>query len=251
MFDLSGKVAIVTGSSRGIGEAIALAYSEFGAKLVLASRKLEGLNTVREKIESSGGEAICIPTHMGDPTSIENLVAETMKYFGTIDILVNNAATNPFFGPTIEASESVWDKIIDVNLKGAFLLTKAVGKIMIEKNEGCIINICSEAAIRPMPGLGVYSISKAGLDMITKVFAQELGQYGIRVNGIAPGLAQTKFSKALWGNEEIKKMVVSRLPLGRIAQPHEIAGTAVFLASRASSFITGHTIVADGGSLVS
>lgn len=250
MFDLAGKVAVITGGSRGIGEAIAHAMSEFGAKLVLASRKIEGLNAVKEKIESLGGEAVCIPTHMGDLDSLQRLVDGSLDAYGTIDVLVNNAATNPIFGPIMESEPPAWDKIMDVNLKGAFFLTRAAGRTMLEKGSGSVINVSTEAALRPAPGLGVYSISKAGLDMITKAFAQEWGGSGIRVNGIAPGLVQTHFSQALWANEEIRKTVESRIPLGRMAQPEEIAGLAVFLASDASSYITGQTIIADGGSMV-
>ena len=249
LFDLTDRVAIVTGGSRGIGEAIALALSEFGAKVVLSSRKIEGLNAVKEKIEAQGGTAHCIPAHMGDLESLQAVVDGTLEAFGTIDILVNNAATNPIFGPVTEAEEAAWDKIMDVNLKGIFYLTKAVGKIMIEKKKGAIVNISTEAAVRPAPFLGIYSISKAGVDMATKVFAQEWGSLGIRVNGIAPGLVQTKFSQALWANEEIRRQALSRVPLGRIAQPTEIAGLAVFLASDAASFITGQTVLVDGGSM--
>ncbi len=250
-FDLTGKVAIITGGSRGIGEAIALAMSEFGAKVVLSSRKIEGLNAVKEKIEAAGGTAHCIPAHMGNLESLQAVVNGTIEKFGTIDILVNNAATNPVFGPMMNADTAVWDKIMDVNLKGVFFLTKAVANIMMEKRSGSIINISTEAALRPTPGLGIYSISKAGLDMVTKAFALELGPYGIRINGIAPGLVQTRFSQALWGNEEIRKVAESKIPLGRIAQPEEIAGLAVFLASDAASFITGETVLVDGGAMLS
>ena len=249
LFDLTDRVAIITGGSRGIGEAIAIALSEFGAKVVLASRKIEGLNAVKEKIEAQGGKAHCIPAHMGDLDSLQAVVDGTLDVYGTIDILVNNAATNPIFGPVTEAETAAWDKIMDVNLKGIFHLTKAVGKVMIEKGKGAIVNISTEAAVRPAPFLGIYSISKAGVDMVTKVFAQEWGSFGIRVNGIAPGLVQTRFSQALWANEEILKQALSRVPLGRMAQPLEIAGLAVFLASDAASFITGQTVLVDGGSM--
>jgi dehydrogenase/reductase SDR family protein 4 len=229
MFDLTGRVAIVTGGSRGIGEAIAMALSEFGAKVVLASRKIEGLNAVKEKIEAAGGEAVCIPAHMGKTESLQSIIDGTLEAYGTIDILVNSAATNPVFGPMMmTADEAAWDKILDVNLKGIFFLT----------------------AVRPAPGLGIYSISKAGVDMVTKAFAQELGCQGIRVNGIAPGLVQTKFSQALWANDDIKQAVEGKIPLGRMAQPPEMAGLAVFLASDAAGFITGQTILADGGSML-
>lgn len=249
-FDLSGRVAIVTGGSRGIGEAIALALSEFGAKIALTSRKIEGLESVKGKIEAQGGEAICIPAHMGKLETLQPVVDGTLEAFGKIDILVNNAATNPVFGLLEDVDEAAWDKIIDVNLKGVFFLTKAVGKVMAENGKGSIINMSTESARRPMPGLGAYSVSKAGVDMLTKAFALEWGRKGIRVNGIAPGLVKTRFSQALWGTEEIKNATEARLPLGRLAEPSEIACAAVFLASDASSYITGETILVDGGSMV-
>lgn len=251
LFDLEGRVAIVTGGSRGIGEAIALSLSESGAKVVLCSRKIEGLDAVKEKIKAQGGEAISIPAHMGDLDSLQTVVDGTVKEFGSIDILVNNAATNPILGPVIDTEPAAWDKIMDVNLKGLFFLTRAAGKVMVEKGRGTVINISTEAAIRPAPGLGAYSISKAGVDMVTKAFAQELGPRGIRVNGIAPGLVQTRFSQALWSNDAIRQAVESRIPLGRMGQPHEMAGVVVFLASDAASYITGQTILVDGGSMVS
>ncbi len=250
MFDLTGRVALVTGGSRGIGEAIAMALSEFGAKVVLSSRKIEGLNAVKEKIEEAGGEAICIPAHMGKLDSLKEVVDGTMEAYGTIDILVNNAATNPVFGPLMESDERAFDQIMNVNLKGVFFLTKMVGEIMLEKKKGSIINISSEAAVKPTPMLGMYSISKAGVDMVTKSFAQEWGPMGIRVNGIAPGLVKTHFSQALWQNEEILKMATARTAMGRMAEPAEIAGLAVFLASDAASYITGVTVLADGGGLL-
>lgn len=248
--DLAGKVAVVTGGSRGIGEGIALALSEFGARLVLASRKIEGLNQVKEKVEAQGGEAVCVPAHMGNTETLQGVVDCALENFGTVDILVNNAATNPIFGPVTEADLPAWEKIMDVNLKGVFFLSKLVGAIMLEKGSGSIINISTEAAVRPAPFLGVYSISKAGLDMVTKSLALEWGPGGIRVNGIAPGLVQTKFSQALWSNDDIRQTVESKIPLGRMAQPPEIAGLAVFLASDAASFITGQTILVDGGSIL-
>lgn len=250
MLDLTGRVAIVTGGSRGIGESIALALSEFGARVALCSRKIEGLDSVREKIESRGGEAICIPAHMGKVDTLQGVVDETLNAFGTIDILVNNAATNPILGPLLEADLPAWEKIMDVNLKGIFFLIKAAGKVMLEKGKGSIINLSTEAAIRPAPGLGVYSISKAGVDMVTKSFALEWGGSGVRVNGIAPGLVQTRFSQALWANDDIRQAVETKIPLGRMAQPDEIACLAVYLASDASSFLTGQTILVDGGSML-
>jgi dehydrogenase/reductase SDR family protein 4 len=251
MFDLTGKVAVVTGGSRGIGEAIAMALAEFGAKVVLSSRKIEGLNAVKDKIEAAGGEAMCIPAHMGKIDSLQSIIDGTLEAYGQLDILVNNAATNPIFGPIMDAAdEGAWDKIMDVNVKGVFFLTKAAAKVMLEKKKGSIINVSSEAAVKPTPFLGIYSVSKAALDMVTKSFALELGGQGIRVNGIAPGLVKTHFSQALWSNDMIKQTAESKIPRGNMGQPAEIAGLAVFLASDASNFITGQTIIADGGALL-
>ncbi len=250
LFDLTDRVAIVTGGSRGIGEAIATALAEFGAKVVLTSRKIEGLNAVKEKIEAAGGEAMAIASHVGKLDTLAAVVEQTVDTYGKIDILVNNAGTNPVFGPLTESEERAWDQIMAVNLKGVFFLTLMVGKHMIKQGKGSIINISTEAAVKPTPMLGMYSISKAGVDMVTKAFAQEWGPMGIRVNGIAPGLVKTHFSQALWANEEILKMATSRAALGRMAEPSEMAGLAVFLASDAASFITGVTVLADGGGLL-
>lgn len=250
-FDLTGKVAIVTGASRGIGEAIAMGMAEMGARVILASRKQEALDEVKKKIESAGGEALAIATHVGKLDGIENLVRKTLDHYGTIDILVNNAATNPYFGPTTDAEISVWDKIMEVNVRGMFFLTQQVGKIMVERGKGSIINISSEASLRPTPFLGIYSISKAAVNMLTKVFAQEFGKSGVRVNAIAPGLVRTDFSRALWGNEAIYNAAVSAIPLGRIAEPEEMVGIVIYLASDASSYVTGQVFVLDGGRGVS
>jgi dehydrogenase/reductase SDR family protein 4 len=246
-FDLSGKVAIVTGGSRGIGRSIALGLAEHGADVVVASRKQEDLDVVAKEIRRLGRKAAAIATHMRNQEDIEALVKATLDQFGKIDILVNNAATNPYFGPMMEMEERTWDQIITVNLKGYYLLTKAVARGMIEMGSGNIINVASTGGRRASPGLGCYSISKAGVIMMTQVFAQELGPLGIRVNAIAPGIVQTKFAEALWSNEEILRRTVEMTPLGRIAQPEEMVGVAVWLASEASSYVTGQTIVLDGG----
>jgi len=247
MFSLEGKVAIITGASRGIGQAIAEGFSEMGAKVVLASRKAEALEQVRQGIVERGGDALVIPTHMGDMEAVRNLVQGTLEHYGTVDILVNNAATNPVFGPTSEVEEPAYDKIMDVNVKGMFFLTKEVGKVLCEKGSGSVINISSEAGITPTPMLGVYSISKAAVNMLTKVFAQEWGPKGVRVNAIAPGLVKTHFSQALWGNEAILKAALATIPMGRIAEPKEIVGMAIYLASEASSYVTGQIFLVDGG----
>lgn len=247
MFSLEGKVAIITGASRGIGQAIADGFSEMGAKVVLASRKAEALEEVKRGIVEKGGDALVIPTHMGDMEAVRNLVRGTLEHYGTVDILVNNAATNPVFGPTSEIEEPAYDKIMDVNVKGMFFLTKEVGKVLCEKGSGSVINISSEAGITPTPMLGVYSISKAAVNMLTKVFAQEWAPRGVRVNAIAPGLVKTHFSQALWGNEAILKAALATIPMGRIAEPKEIVGMAIYLASEASSYVTGQVFLIDGG----
>ncbi len=246
-FDLSGKVAVVTGGSRGIGRSIALGLAEYGADVVVASRKQEDLDVVAAEIRQTGRKAAAIATHMRNQEDIEALVKATLDQFGKIDILVNNAGTNPYFGPIMDMEERTWDQIITVNMKGYYLLSKAAARGMIEMGSGNIINVASVGGRRASPGLGCYSISKAGVIMMTQVFAQELGPHGIRVNAIAPGIVQTKFAEALWSNEEILRRSVEMTPLGRIGQPEEMVGVVIWLASEASSYVTGQTIVLDGG----
>ncbi len=246
-FDLSGKIAIVTGGSRGIGREIALGMANYGADVVVASRKQEDLDVVADEIRKLGRKSAAIATHMRNREDIEKLVEATLEQFGKIDILVNNAGTNPYFGPFLQMEERTWDQIMTVNLKGYYLLAQAVSKGMIERKTGNIINVASTGGRRASPGLGAYSISKAGVIMLTQVLAQELGPHGIRVNAIAPGVIQTRFAEALWSNEAILNRTLSQSPLGRIGQPEEIAGVCVWLASDASSFVTGQTIVLDGG----
>lgn len=250
-FSLQGKVAVVTGGSRGIGQAIAEGYAEMGAKVVLASRKAEALEEVRKGIVAAGGEAHVIPTHMGDMEGIDRLVRETLDKYGTIDILVNNAATNPIFCGTGDVEEPAFEKIMEVNVKGLFFLTQQVGKVMCDKGSGTVINVSSEAAFCPTPFLGVYSVSKAAVNMLTKVFAQEWGPKGVRVNAIAPGLVKTHFSEALWGNEAILQAALNSIPLGRMAEPEEMVGLCIFLASDASKYVTGQVILIDGGREIS
>ncbi|MDY6795033.1 MAG: glucose 1-dehydrogenase [Actinomycetota bacterium] len=250
-FSLEGKVAIVTGGSRGIGQAIAEGYAEMGAKVVLASRKVEALKKVSKSIMEKGGESCVIPTHMGDMEGIRRLVEGTMEKYGTMDILVNNAATNPIFCSTADVEEPGWEKIMDVNVKGVFFLTQQVGKIMTKKGSGSVVNISSEAAFCPTPFLGPYSVSKSAVNMLTKVFAQEWGPRGVRVNAIAPGLVKTYFSQALWGNEAILDTALASIPLGRMAEPEEMVGLAIFLASDASSYVTGQVFLIDGGREIS
>ena len=246
-FHLPGKVALVTGGSRGIGRAIALGLAEAGADVVLASRKLPDLEVVAHEISQKGRKALPVSANVRHLPEIDNLVKEAVTEFGHIDILVNNAATNPVFGSVFDIDEKAWDVIMGLNLKGYFFLSQAVGRIMRDKGGGSIINIASEDAFRPGVGAGVYSISKAGVVMLTQVLAQEWGQYNIRVNAIAPGIARTRFSEALWSNPVVLEQRTNSTALGRIAEPEEIIGCALFLASEASSYVTGQTIALDGG----
>ncbi|HLY28958.1 MAG TPA: glucose 1-dehydrogenase [Aggregatilineales bacterium] len=247
LFTLAGKVAIVTGASRGIGEGIARIYAQAGAKVVLASRKLDGLTAVAEAIKAEGGEAIALAAHMGDSEAIKRLVQGTVDSYGGVDIIVNNAATNPHFGPLLTSEESMWDKTLDVNLRGYFRLIRETVPTMIQRGGGKIINMASIAGLMPSPGMALYGITKAAVIAMTRSLAVELAPNNIQVNAIAPGFIKTRFSEAIWGNEQIKKLVVEHTPAGRIADVEEILGMALYLASPASNFMTGQAIVVDGG----
>ena len=249
MFDLSGKVALITGASRGIGEAIALAYSQAGAKVVLASRKQADLDHVAEKIRVTGGDALALAAHTGDMGAISAVVEKATATYGGIDIVVNNAATNPHFGPILTAEDSHWDKILDVNVQGYFRVVKACVESMQARGGGKVINMSSVAGLEPQPMMGVYSVSKAAVIMLTKVLAAELAPYNIQVNAIAPGFVKTRFSAALWQNPQINETILKRIPQKRMAEPDEVAGLAVYLASPASSFVTGSVFSIDGGQL--
>ena len=250
MFNLTGKVALITGASRGIGAAIALAFAEAGAKVVLASRKQPDLEGVAEQIGTAGGEALALAAHTGDMAAIQAVVEKTVSTYGEIDIVVNNAATNPHFGPILTAEESHWDKILDVNVKGYFRVVKACVESMQRRGGGKVINMASVAGLEPQAMMGVYSISKAAVLMLTKVLAAELAPLNIQVNAIAPGFVKTKFSSILWQTPQINEAILKRIPQKRMAQPEEIAGLAVYLASPASSFVTGSTFSIDGGQLI-
>ncbi|MHA1991056.1 MAG: SDR family NAD(P)-dependent oxidoreductase [Candidatus Hodarchaeales archaeon] len=246
-FNISDKVALITGASRGIGESIAQLFASMGAKVILSSRKQEGLDIVANKLKEIGGEVLPIAAHTGDSNAIENMVKQVVETFGGIDILVNNAGTNPHFGEIMTAEESHWDKILDVNLKGYFRMAKTVVPSMKTRGGGKIINIASVAGIKPSPGMGVYCVSKAGVIMLTKVLAVELAKDNIQVNAIAPGFIKTKFSSAIWDNEAGKQMLLKETPLKKIAEPEEVSDMALYLASKASSFVTGSVFVIDGG----
>ena len=249
VFSLSGKVALVTGGSRGIGKAIAVGLAKFGADVAVTSRKLPDLEEVATEIKRLGRKSMAVAAHVGRMEEINNLVPKIKDEFGRIDILVNNAGTNPTMDQAIDIEERAWDSIMNLNLKGLFFLSQAVARLMREQGGGKIINVASVAGITP-DILPVYSISKAGVIMATKVMAQQWAQYNIRVNAIAPGLTKTRFSEALWGNPDILQVAMMRTPLRRVAEPDEMVGAVIFLASDASSYVTGHVLVVDGGAAI-
>jgi NAD(P)-dependent dehydrogenase (short-subunit alcohol dehydrogenase family) len=250
LFDLTGKVALITGASRGIGEAIAKAYAAAGASVVLSSRKQEGLDSVAAQIAAAGGRALAVAAHTGDATAVQTLVSRTVESFGSIDILVNNAATNPHFGPILTAEESHWDKILDVNVKGYFRLAQACAPHMRQRGGGKIINIASVAGKLVQPGMGIYCVSKAAVLMLTEVLAVELATDNIQVNAIAPGYIKTAFSRAVWDNPTLYQTVTQSIPQQRFGATEELVGMAIYLASPASNFTTGATMVIDGGQLL-
>lgn len=246
-FDLMGKVALITGASRGIGQAIAEAYAAAGAKIVLSSRKTEGLNTAADAIRATGGEALAVTAHNGDKAALQALVKSAMEAYGRIDVLVNNAATNPHFGSLLEAEDSLWQKTLEVNLMGNVWLTQAVVPVMKAQGGGKIVNIASVNGIRPGRMQGIYSITKAAVINLTQTLAMELADANIQVNAIAPGLVQTRFAQMIWENETLREEIVDRTPAGRIGQPSDIAGMALYLATPASDWTTGQVFVVDGG----
>ena len=246
-FSLAGKVTLITGASRGIGRAIALRLARAGASVVVSSRKLENVQPVADEIVAAGGQALAVQAHVGAAGDVAALVARTVETFGRVDVAVNNAATNPHFGPLLTADEGQWDKILDTNAKGAFRVCKAVVPLMEAQGGGKIINLTSVAGLRPSPGMGMYGISKAAIIMLTQVLAVELGRANIQVNAIAPGVIKTRFSQVLWQTPQIAEPLLRSLPLGRFGEPEDVAGLALFLASSASDYVTGAVFVVDGG----
>ncbi|MFM8739914.1 MAG: glucose 1-dehydrogenase [Cytophagales bacterium] len=250
MFALDGKVALITGASKGIGLAIAHAYAAAGAHVVVSSRKQDAIDAVVKNIQTNGGKATAIACNVGDMADVRQLAEKCLAQFGSIDILVNNAAVNPVFGPVVQTDESAFDKIMAVNVKGPFELAKSFYPAMKSKKTGSVINISSVGGLRPEAGLGIYSMSKASLISLTKVMAKEWGDDNIRVNAVCPGLIKTKFSEALWSNDKIMGVMMKMLPIKRVGTSEEIAALALYLASDASAYCTGSVFTADGGFMI-
>lgn len=250
-FSLDGKVAVITGASKGIGESIARFFAAYGAKVVISSRKQADLDALALDIsQQSGSEVIGIAANAGDLEQVQALIDKAIAHFGGVDILVNNAATNPVFGPSLDCDAKAFDKIMAVNVRAPFEIAKLVYPSMKERGGGSVINISSIAGITPDPGLGMYSVSKASLNMLTKVLAKEWGEAGIRVNAVCPGLIKTKFSQALWENEKMLAHFTKRLPIARMGTVEEVASLVLYLASPASSYITGTIYSVDGGTTI-
>lgn len=247
MFDLTGKVALITGSSRGIGRAIAVAMAEHGAKVVISSRKQDACEVVAEEIKASGGEAMVVPCNVSHHDQLRNLVDATLSAWGRIDCLVCNAAVNPYYGPLAEIPESAYDKIMDTNVKSNLWLCNMVLPQMAEREDGTVIIVSSVAAFIGSSSLGAYGLSKAADVALARNLAVEWGRKNIRANTLNPAIIRTDFARALWENPKIYEAATRSYALGRIGEPEEVAGAAVFLASKAGSFITGQTITIDGG----
>jgi NAD(P)-dependent dehydrogenase (short-subunit alcohol dehydrogenase family) len=248
LIELKNNVAIVSGASRGIGRAIAIAFADAGAKVVLSSRKREGVAGVAEEIAARGAEAHPVSAHVGHPDQCRALVAEAVGKFGQVDVLVNCAGTNPYFGPMMAIDEGAYLKTFEVNLRGAVEASRAFAQhVMDRKGSGSIVNITSVAGLRAAPMQGVYGMTKAAMISMTQTLAFELGPSQIRINAIAPGLIETRLSSALTSSPSLVERVTDRTALGRIGQPEELAGAALFLASDAASYITGQTLAVDGG----
>ena len=246
-FDISGRTAVVTASSRGIGRSIALRFARAGADLAVCSRHGEQLEPLAKKIQEMGRRCLTLEANLSHSDGITRFFEEVFKVYPKLDILVNNIGVNPAMAPLHELPEKSWDKVMNANLKGYFLASQMAVKSMIEGGGGVIINLSSYGAVKPTALGGAYCVSKAGVNMLTQVMAQEVARYHIRVNAICPGLIKTQFSKALWNNPELLELRVKNSALRRIGEPDEVAGLALFLASDASSFITGECFMVTGG----
>lgn len=249
LFDLDGKVALVTGASRGIGEAIAKLLAQQGAHVIVSSRKVDDCQQVADAIVAAGGKASAMACHIGEMEQITAAIESIRGQFGKLDILVNNAATNPYFGNVLDTDLSAFQKTVDVNIRGYFFMSVEAGKLMRENGGGAILNVASVNGMVPGMMQGIYSITKAAVINMTKVFAKECAQFGIRCNALLPGLTDTKFASALVKNDSILKPALQRIPLARPADPSEMAGTVLYLVSDASSYTTGTAINVDGGML--
>ena len=247
LFDLTGKVALVTGASRGIGEAIAKLLAEQGAHVIVSSRKIDGCQVVADAITAAGGSAEALACHVGNMSDIEACFAHIKQMHGKLDILINNAATNPYFGDILDTDLGAYTKTVDVNIRGYFFMCVEGGKMMRDNGGGSIVNTASINGLQPGPLQGIYSISKAAVVNMTKAFAKECGQHNIRVNALLPGMTKTAFAGALFSDEKIYNQAIATIPMHRHAEPEEMAGTVLYLVSDAASYTNGECIVVDGG----
>ncbi len=250
LFDLSGKIALVTGASRGIGEAISYLLAKHGAHIIVSSRKIDGCELVAQKINQDGGSAEAFPCHVGDMNNIKSIFDHIKNQYGKLDILVNNAAANPYFGHILDTDYSAYTKTVDVNIRGYFFMSIEAGKLMKNNNGGVIVNTASINGIQPGEAQGIYSITKAAVINMTKSFAKECAQFNIRVNALLPGFTKTKFAQVLFDNDDLYNLAIKEIPMNRHAEPNEMAGTVLYLVSSASSYTTGECIVVDGGYLI-
>lgn len=249
LFDLRGKIALVTGSSHGIGAAVAGALADYGAEVIISSRKIADCETVAQSIRERGGKAAALACNTGDMAQLEALFAEIEKHYGRLDILVNNAATSPYYGHILDTDPARFQKTVDVNLRGYFFASVYAAKLMAKHSGGSIINVASVGALHPMKNQGIYSITKGAVIAMTKAFANECADSGVRVNALLPGVTDTKLASAMINDEMTRSQLLPRLPLQRFAQPSEMAGAVIYLASAASSYTTGSCITVDGGFL--
>lgn len=247
LFKLDGKIALVTGASRGIGESIARLLAEQGAHVIVSSRKIDDCQTVADSIKADGGSAEALACHVGSMEDITRTFATIRETHGRLDILINNAATNPYFGHILDTDLAAYNKTVEVNIRGYFFMSIEAGKLMREHGGGAIVNTASVNALRPGPMQGIYSITKAAVVSMTKSFARECAPLGIRCNALLPGLTKTKFAGALFTHDEIYNEAIKTIPMGRHAEPDEMAGTVLYLVSDAGSYTNGECIVVDGG----
>ena len=248
LFALQGKKVLVTGGSRGIGRTIAEGFALAGADgIAICARKEDSLAEAADAVTKKGAHVLTIPAHLGKVEDIDSMFETVTKEFGGLDILVNNMGMNIFTPSVVDADEALWDKIMDLNLKSVFLVSQRAARVMRDSSGGKIINVSTVAARKATPGLGIYGVAKAGVEMLTKVLAAELSPFNIQVNAIALAMIKTKFSEPLWSNDALREQIEASNLMGRIAEPEEVVGAAVYLASEASSFVTGSVLVLDGG----